>query len=53
MIVMAIIGGAGLTALMGLVSDLAGITNAMLVPVVSFAVVAAFAWWAGRRMETN
>ena len=53
LIVMAIIGGAGLTALMGLVSDLAGITNAMLVPVVSFAVVAAFAWWAGRRMETN
>lgn len=53
LIVMAIIGGAGLTALMGLVSDLAGITNAMLVPVVSFAVVAAFAWWAGRPMETN
>ncbi|SUJ06120.1 L-fucose permease [Sphingomonas paucimobilis] len=35
LIVMAIIGGAGLTALMGLVSDMAGITNAMLVPVIS------------------
>lgn len=53
LIVMAIIGGAGLTALMGLVSDMAGITNAMLVPVISFAVVAAFAWWAGRRLEMN
>ena len=53
LIVMAIIGGAGLTALMGLVSDMAGITNAMLVPVISFAVVAGFAWWAGRGLETN
>lgn len=53
LIVMAIIGGAGLTALMGLVSDAAGITVAMLVPMVSFGVVAGFAWKAGRKMETN
>lgn len=50
LIVMAIIGGAGLTALMGLVSDRAGITTAMLVPAASFAVVLAFAVIAARRM---
>lgn len=44
MIVMAIIGGAVLTALMGLLSDLAGtIRAAMLVPAACFAVVALFA----------
>jgi MFS transporter, FHS family, L-fucose permease len=53
LIVMAIIGGAGLTALMGLVSDHAGITSAMLVPTVSFMVVMIFALMVGRRKETN
>jgi FHS family L-fucose permease-like MFS transporter len=53
LIVMAIIGGAGLTALMGLVSDRAGITVAMLVPTVSFAVVAAFALVVGRHQEKH
>ena len=48
---MAIIGGAGLTALMGLVSDHAGITSAMLVPTVSFVVVTLFALMLGRRKE--
>ncbi|WP_374294034.1 L-fucose:H+ symporter permease [Sphingomonas sp.] len=48
LIVMAIIGGAGLTALMGLVSDLAGITHAVLVSAASFAVVMAFAILVGR-----
>ncbi|WP_235904104.1 L-fucose:H+ symporter permease [Sphingomonas carotinifaciens] len=48
LIVMAIIGGAGLTALMGLVSDLAGITHAVLVSAASFAVVLAFAIIVGR-----
>lgn len=44
LIVMAIIGGAVLTALMGLVSDLSGsIRVAMLVPAACFLVVAAFA----------
>ena len=42
-LVMAIIGGALLTAAMGAVSDFAGIHHAMAVPVVSFAVVFAFA----------
>ncbi len=42
-LVMAIIGGALLTAAMGAVSDLAGIHRAMAVPVLSFAVVLAFA----------
>ena len=48
LIVMATIGGAGLTALMGLVSDLAGITHAVLVSAASFAVVLAFAIIVGR-----
>ncbi len=44
LIVMAIIGGAALTALMGLLSDLTGtIRAAMLVPALAFAVVALFA----------
>jgi FHS family L-fucose permease-like MFS transporter len=40
---MAIIGGALLTAIMGAVSDFAGIHRAMAVPLVSFVVVLAFA----------
>ncbi len=43
LIVMAIIGGAAITALMGYVSDLAGINLAMLVPAFAFLVVLAFA----------
>ena len=42
-LVMAIIGGALLTAVMGEISDLAGIHRAMAVPLLSFAVVLAFA----------
>jgi MFS transporter, FHS family, L-fucose permease len=42
-LVMAIIGGALLTAVMGAVSDIAGIHRAMAVPMLSFAVVLAFA----------
>jgi MFS transporter, FHS family, L-fucose permease len=49
LIVMAIIGGAALTALMGRVSDLAGIITAMLVPATCFAVVMVFAILAARR----
>jgi len=45
LIVMSIIGGAVLTAAMGLISDQSGaIRMAMLVPCACFAVVAAFAW---------
>lgn len=43
LIVMAIIGGAALTAVMGAVSDIAGITRAMLVPAAGFGVVIVFA----------
>jgi FHS family L-fucose permease-like MFS transporter len=41
-LVMSIIGGAILTALMGLISDLGGIRNAMVVPMLCFAVIAWF-----------
>lgn len=43
LIVMAIIGGAVLTAAMGQASDLVGINAAMLVPAACFAIVVAFA----------
>lgn len=49
LIVMAIIGGAALTALMGLVSDLATITHSMLVPAVCFVLVCLFALYARRQ----
>jgi MFS transporter, FHS family, L-fucose permease len=50
-LVMAIIGGAVLTAAMGATSDVAGIAHAMLVPAVCFAMVLLFAsrHWAGAR----
>lgn len=51
-IVMAIIGGAALTALMGLVSDRSSIAHAMFVPAASFLVVAAFALY-GRRAQAG
>lgn len=44
-LIMAILGGAVLTALMGLVSDAWGIDVAYLVPLFCFLVVAAYAWW--------
>ena len=44
LLVMAIIGGAVLTAAMGLVSDVSSIHTAMVVPAVCFAVVALFGW---------
>lgn len=47
LLVMTIIGGAVLTAAMGMVSDAAGIDRALAIPAVSFAVVGWFAW---RRM---
>jgi len=43
LLVMAIIGGAVLTALMGAVSDAAGIARAMLVPLGCFVAVLLFA----------
>jgi len=44
LLVMSIIGGAVLSTLMGFVSDLSSIHVAVIVPLVSFAVIAAFAW---------
>ena len=51
LIIMAIIGGAVLTGLMGHISDLAGIDTAMLVPAACFLVVLAFAVKAGRTLS--
>ncbi|BBJ98425.1 hypothetical protein Xcc1_41550 [Xanthomonas campestris pv. campestris] len=48
LLVMAIIGGALLTALMGAVSDMAGIHWAMVVPGVCFGVILLFALRARR-----
>jgi FHS family L-fucose permease-like MFS transporter len=47
-LVMAIVGGAVVPPLMGLVSDASSINTAMLIPAVCFAVVGLFAW-ASRR----
>jgi FHS family L-fucose permease-like MFS transporter len=49
LLVMSIIGGAVLTAVMGATSDAAGIHVAMIVPLLCFAVVLAFAALTGRR----
>jgi FHS family L-fucose permease-like MFS transporter len=46
-LVMAIIGGATLTVVMGAISDAAGIHRAMIVPIVCFAVVLGFASYTG------
>ena len=43
LVIMAIIGGAAITALMGFVSDMASIHIAVLVPLVCFVVIAAYA----------
>ena len=47
-LVMAIVGGATLTLLMGAISDAAGIHRAMIVPVLCFATVLAFARYTSR-----
>jgi MFS transporter, FHS family, L-fucose permease len=51
LIVMAIIGGAALTALMGWTSDRTSIATAMLVPAAAFAVIAVFALYARRSAD--
>ncbi|MFD1789771.1 L-fucose:H+ symporter permease [Sphingomonas floccifaciens] len=53
LIIMAIIGGAAVTAAMGFVSDRAGINMAMLVPGLAFLVVLVFAVVAGRDADTR
>jgi FHS family L-fucose permease-like MFS transporter len=52
-LVMAIIGGAVLTAIMGVVSDASAINYAILVPTICFAVIGWFAWSAGRQPVTE
>ncbi|MBJ6121098.1 L-fucose:H+ symporter permease [Sphingomonas mollis] len=52
LIVMAIIGGAAVTAVMGHLSDIAGINMAMLVPAMAFLVVLVFALCQPRRPIT-
>jgi FHS family L-fucose permease-like MFS transporter len=47
LLVMAILGGAALTKVMGTLSDARGIQAAYLVPVVCFAGVALYAWFGG------
>jgi FHS family L-fucose permease-like MFS transporter len=47
LLVMTIIGGAVLTAIMGAVSDRSSMSDAMIVPAFSFAVIALFAWRRG------
>ncbi|HKT28636.1 MAG TPA: glucose/galactose MFS transporter, partial [Dyella sp.] len=44
LLVMTIIGGAALTAIMGAVSDHSSMSDAMIVPACSFAIIAMFAW---------
>lgn len=51
-LVMAIIGGAGVTAVMGLVSDAWSIDAAMLVPAICFMVIAGFAWFAALHVRS-
>jgi FHS family L-fucose permease-like MFS transporter len=44
---MAILGGAALTKVMGMLADSSGLQTAYLVPVVCFAGVAVYAWFGG------
>jgi FHS family L-fucose permease-like MFS transporter len=47
LLVMAILGGAALTKVMGMLADSSGLQTAYLVPVVCFAGVAVYAWFGG------
>jgi FHS family L-fucose permease-like MFS transporter len=49
LMVMAILGGAVLTKLMGILADARGLPTAYLVPVVCFVAVGLFAWLGGER----
>jgi len=54
LLVMAILGGAALTKIMGMVADSKGLQAAYLVPVVCFAAVGVYAWlWAEERATMN
>jgi FHS family L-fucose permease-like MFS transporter len=47
LLVMAILGGAALTKVMGMVADSSGLQAAYIVPVACFAGVALYAWFGG------
>ncbi len=47
LLVMAILGGAALTKVMGMLADSSGLQVAYLVPVVCFAAIALYAWFGG------
>jgi FHS family L-fucose permease-like MFS transporter len=47
LLVMAILGGAALTKVMGILADARGLQTAYLVPVACFAGVALYAWFGG------
>jgi FHS family L-fucose permease-like MFS transporter len=53
LLVMAILGGAALTKLMGMVADAKGLEAAYLVPVVCFAGVALYAWFGGEHKSSE
>jgi FHS family L-fucose permease-like MFS transporter len=52
-LVMAILGGAALTKIMGALADSSGLPTAYLVPVTCFAAVALYAWFGGERKEAK
>jgi FHS family L-fucose permease-like MFS transporter len=52
LLVMAILGGAALTKVMGMLADTSGLQAAYLVPVVCFAGVALYAWFGAERTES-
>jgi FHS family L-fucose permease-like MFS transporter len=53
LLVMAILGGAALTKLMGMLADTSGLRAAYLVPVACFAGVALYAWFGGEQKEVG
>jgi FHS family L-fucose permease-like MFS transporter len=53
LLVMAILGGAALTKIMGAVADASGLQAAYAVPVVCFAAVALYAWFGGERGKSE
>jgi FHS family L-fucose permease-like MFS transporter len=53
LLVMAILGGAALTKVMGMLADSSSLQTAYLVPVVCFAAVALYAWFGGEHTPTG
>ena len=53
LLVMAILGGAALTKVMGMLADSSSLQIAYLVPVVCFAAVALYAWFGGEHTPTG